>query len=340
MLNTKYMSIILESKNMKRAQELESKNMKRAQELESINIKRTQELESKNIKRAQELESKETPWDKLVGSCEWTKLYGDLSSLTDTIDKGDPVIVTDTDHVKYKLLLCLGHGFEGEVWKVRKIKGEKDNWEVYGPVYALKFEIGDVDIGKQLKQEYDILHALDHPYIMKPIKYWFSSVLGPDMKSPRGHMLSPYISGPTIDKATLSVSESRQVMMDLITAIKYLNVDVKIALADIKPDNIIIHQSVDILHPILIDAGFSIPIERDPFKDIKSLGLIYLLLISHDSSIMYEFRNSLDLSEKKDINAIISPIFILSEKQLQILTAFFDGTDHDHLLELVSRNFV
>jgi hypothetical protein len=54
---------------------------------------------------------------KLIGSCEWTKVYFD----EDLVNAGQPLIVIDTQDLKYVMEKCLGHSFEGEVWKVRRL---------------------------------------------------------------------------------------------------------------------------------------------------------------------------------------------------------------------------
>jgi serine/threonine protein kinase len=125
---------------------------------------------------------------KLRGDCgDYTKYWIDEEILE---KQGGIIIIDAPDGEKYQLLKCLGHGFEGEVWKVKELST--------GAFYAIKFEIGDVEIGSQLKAEYDILLNLDHPQIIKPYKYWCGPMYEYDIE--RGHMLTHYCLGKTFNK--------------------------------------------------------------------------------------------------------------------------------------------
>ena len=158
------------------------------------------------------------------GNCgDWLK----INPNEDAILRGEDIIVKDNDDNQYILEKCLGQGFEGEVWKVRD--------KLSGHVYALKFEVGDVDIGKQLKTEYEILSSLDNPLILKAYKYWGGDVYGPtcntdDYCSDRGHMLTEYIDGHSLSdyigskklsNMELTRKQSRDIILDLLNAIKY-----------------------------------------------------------------------------------------------------------------------
>jgi len=275
---------------------------------------------------------------KLRGSCEWTKVYFDK----ELVDAGQPVIVTDIQGVQYRLEECLGQGYEGEVWKVARLNNAGDQW---GPPLALKFEIGDIDIGQHLKKEYDLLASLDHPYIVKPIKYWLSPMMGPSDQTDtidRGHMLTFFIEGHHLDPTQLKSPDAVQILLDLISVIRYLNVDAKIYHGDLKTDNIIITTLESFKYPVLIDFGFSGPIENQPYLDRKLLGLIYLLMVGLTQRQIIQFKKNINwfahldrTYQPAEIKAAIADIFRLKPHQLKILNAFFDGSSHNELYSLI-----
>src|SRR6185312_13477556 len=199
---------------------------------------------------------------------------------------------------------------------------------------------------KQLKSEYDLLVSLDHPYIIKPVKYWFSPMFGPDdIDINRGHMLTYFIKGPHIDKAELNSEESRQAILDLITVLRYLNLTIKIYHGDLKADNVILTQIDQLKYPIVIDFGFPGPIEDHPYIDRKALGLIYLQLIGLSDDLVNQFKKNMGwhgnmnkLYSPVETEQAISSITRLRSQQLTILQSFFDGTTHNDLYELVKTS--
>lgn len=279
---------------------------------------------------------------KMKNSFKWTKVYIDEKKVIE----GHPIVVNDTEGCQYHLEQCLGHGFEGEVWKVSLgalsplEKSEKKE------MFALKFEIGDVDIGQQLKGEYETLKSLDHPFILKPLKYWYAPMIG-DREFKRGHMLSHYIPGQSLDKRDLNPTEARQIMRNLITVVKYLNVERELYHGDLKPDNVIITDTEDketdttTIQPILVDFGFPGAIKNNPYIDRKQLGLIYLKLIGLNEDQIHKFKTNLDwyahfkkLYTSLEIKTALGDIK-MTDGQVNILTAFFDGTSHEKLYELI-----
>jgi serine/threonine protein kinase len=276
---------------------------------------------------------------KMKNSHKWTKIHVDEK----TVAKGLPILVTNADGDQYHLEQCLGHGFEGEVWKVSLRTKETET----GKIYALKFEIGDVDIGKQLKKEYETLKTLDHPCIVKAVKYWYDSVMGNDPHEyKRGHMLTEYISGiPLSKRKMVSKEESQKILLDLIIVCKYLNVEKKIYHGDLKPDNVMITDEK--AQPVLVDFGFPGSIENEPYIDRKNLGLIYLRLIGLTDDQIHQFKTNLDwytnFKKLYKLDEIVNAMrfvdsSILNMSRLALLLAFFDGTTHDDLYELMKKS--
>lgn len=273
---------------------------------------------------------------KMRNNHRWTKIHIDEKKVA----KGLPIVVSNIDGDQYHLEQCLGHGFEGEVWKVSLQTKEKSQ------IYALKFEIGDVDIGKQLKNEYETLKKLDHPCIVKAVKYWYESLMGDSEGYKRGHMLTEYISGIPLSKRKIeSKEESQKILLDLIIVCKYLNVEKKMFHGDLKPDNVMITDEKS--KPILVDFGFPGSIDDQPYIDRKNLGLIYLKLIGLTEEQIHVFKTNLDwyanfkkLCKFDDISNAMRNVdsSLLNLSKLTVLLAFFDGTTHDDLFKLIQKS--
>ena len=265
------------------------------------------------------------------GSCEYTKVDFD----EDSVNIGCPLLVTDTEGITYQLNQCLGQGFEGEVWKVKMVHD-------LNPCFyrALKFEIGDVEIGEQLKCEFNVLSQLDHPSIIKPIKYWSGPTLDDNgvEQFHRGHMLSEFINGNRLDMSKLSFRQGYQILMKLISVIKYLNVTMKLSHSDLKPDNILITEN----EPVLVDFGFCRSIEDHPFIDRQYLGLIYLSLIRMNPDQIHKLKNNLNwygirkvIEKEVIVNAL--KFANLTTQQVDNFVKFMNGSDHDAIYEMIKK---
>lgn len=88
--------------------------------------------------------------------------------------------------------------------------------------------------------------------------------------------------------------ESRQILLDLISVVKYLNQEIKIAHTDIKPDNVLIVKTKNLVFPILINLTFPLPIEKNINIDRKLLSLIYLEMIGFTPSQINQFKKNLN----------------------------------------------
>jgi serine/threonine protein kinase len=277
---------------------------------------------------------------KLRGEVHSTKVCFDEKA----VSEGRPIIVTDLNGNKYQLEQCLGQGFEGEVWKV-STTGSKMNSN-----YALKFEIGDIDIGVQLEREYKTLKKLDHPFIVKPIKYWCGTLMGNSedkgiFKSHhRGHMVTQLVHGQPLSKCQFAQTRSKlNLMLDLVDVVKYLNITKKIFHCDLTVANIIITQINGHNRPVLVDFGFPQSVTDFHHLDLKDLGLIYLHLLGFNESQIDQFKKNLNWSLNPDgtfdlrqvQNALNVP---LDTDQLNVLLAFLDGRSHDDVIKCLGEH--
>ena len=290
---------------------------------------------------------------QMKGNFEYTKVDFDEKKAND----GHPIVVGAGDGLDYQLEVCLGHGFEGEVWKVKEGKNR---------FRALKFEIGDIDIGQHLKQEYETLSQLNHPSIVKALKYWSGPTLGSpksedeeDFHWPRGHMLTELIDGSPLDFSKLDKKTSRKILLDLVSVLKYLNITMKLSHGDLNGNNILITQpdyfpslsqsscfpslSQSSYFPVLVDFGFCGPIEQSPTSDRQYLGLLYLAFLGLNSDQIHQFKTNLSWYSYVDhsipLDKITEAIRFsgLTTHQIADLSDFLNGKDYDHLSNIIKN---
>lgn len=240
-------------------------------------------------------------------------------------------LIVDNDGQQYRFEKYLGGGFEGEVWKVCCLETKQ--------MYALKFEIGDVDIGKQLSDEFKCLSSFHHSSIIKPIKYWLGSILSDSY--PRGHMLTELIEGQTIHEYKLDNIEIKAFMLELVRTVKYLNITEKKVHGDLDLGNIMINSSKS---PILIDFGFMYDLNRGntdmTYYDLRCLGLIYLHLLGLNSDLISTFKQQIGWYQKHVIQVserMIDQILPDLNKSEKLILLAFLNLNHDEIIEALNN---
>lgn len=256
------------------------------------------------------------------------------------------ILAIDNDGIDYHLIEFIGSGVEGDVWKVMNLSNQQ--------IYALKLFTRTNFDQRTFKKSYQFLFSLHHPLIVRFDKYWYGPLLKfyPDSSS-CGHLLMQYIEGPSLknlikqsssaQKKTGSASPcvSKNVLLDLVTAVSYLNEEMKIYHGDIETDNIIISNG----KPIIFDFGFCGKIKKKPYYDRQSLGLIALNLIVFNYQKMDQFESLIDWKNirnkvltRKQINYALNQSSIhLDPTQLPLIESFFDGSSYHRIIKLIHK---
>ena len=211
--------------------------------------------------------------------------------------------------------------------------------------YAIKFEIGDIDIGEQLANEFKRLSLLDHPLIVKPVKYWLAPMFKEKGGYPRGHMMTEAIDGQSLKDKKIDAHLAKPLMLDLIDVVKYLNETAHIYHGDLNDRNIVITQTGK---PILVDFGFSRSIKTLSRQDLKDLGVIYLLISNIDIDDIVLFKHNLewytfisynDTLSIDQLKAALPGRMILTPIQQTILLSFFNES-HDQITTTIKTHWV